>query len=46
MSSPVLFTELNTHNGYKVGVATLNQPKILNGLSLEMCRLLGKQLAQ
>ncbi|MFV9473622.1 enoyl-CoA hydratase/isomerase family protein [Advenella sp. RU8] len=46
MSSPVLFTELNTHNGYRIGVATLNQPKVLNGLSLEMCRLLSERLAQ
>lgn len=46
MSSPVLFTELNTNNGRKIGVATLNQPNVLNGLSLEMCRLLSEQLTQ
>ncbi len=46
MSSPVLFTELNTNNGHKIGVATLNQPKVLNGISLEMCSLLSEQLAR
>src|SRR3546814_18320657 len=28
----------------KVGIATLNSPQTLNGLSLEMCVLLAKQL--
>lgn len=44
MSSPVLFSEIQTDNGFKFGVATLNQPKILNGLSLEMSILLTEQL--
>lgn len=44
MTSPVLFDELSTADGRKVGVATLNSPKSLNGLSLDMCKLLAAQL--
>lgn len=44
MNAPVLFQELATHGDMKLGVATLNSPQTLNGLSLEMCRLLGQQL--
>ncbi|MFW7341420.1 enoyl-CoA hydratase/isomerase family protein [Pollutimonas sp. H1-120] len=44
MNSPVLFQELDTANGMKAGVATLNSPQTLNGLSLEMCALLARQL--
>jgi enoyl-CoA hydratase/carnithine racemase len=44
MSSPVLFQELATANGMKIGIATLNRPQTLNGLSLEMCELLANQL--
>ncbi|NYT64806.1 enoyl-CoA hydratase/isomerase family protein [Alcaligenaceae bacterium] len=46
MTSPVLFETLDTANGMKVGVATLNSPKTLNGLSLAMCELLAQQLTQ
>lgn len=46
MTSPVLFHTLDTANGMKVGVATLNSPKTLNGLSLPMCELLTEQLSQ
>lgn len=46
MTSPVLFETLDTANGMKVGVATLNSPKTLNGLSLAMCELLGQQLSE
>lgn len=46
MTSPVLFSTLDTANGMKVGVATLNSPKTLNGLSLPMCELLAAQLTQ
>ena len=40
----VLFNELNCANGMRLGVATLNAPKTLNGLSLEMTRLLANQI--
>lgn len=46
MSSPVLFQELAAQGGMKIGVATLNSPQTLNGLSLDMCRLLGQQLSR
>ncbi|MGB3289811.1 MAG: enoyl-CoA hydratase/isomerase family protein [Burkholderiaceae bacterium] len=44
MNAPVLFHELDTADGMKAGVATLNSPQTLNGLSLEMCALLTRQL--
>jgi len=40
----VLFDELNCANGMRIGMATLNAPKTLNGLSLEMTRLLATQI--
>ena len=40
----VLFDELHCANGTRIGVATLNAPKTLNGLSLEMTRLLATQI--
>jgi enoyl-CoA hydratase/carnithine racemase len=40
----VLFDELNCANGTRIGVATLNAPKTLNGLSLDMTRLLATQI--
>ncbi len=46
MNSPVLFRELNTAHGKRVGIATLNAPQSLNSLTLEMCELLARQLAQ
>lgn len=44
MSQPVLFEELDTTGGQRIGVATLNSPATLNGLSLEMVDLLAEQL--
>lgn len=44
MNAPVLFEELDTAHGMKIGLATLNRPQTLNGLSLDMCRLLATQL--
>ncbi|TCV94822.1 enoyl-CoA hydratase/isomerase-like protein [Luteibacter rhizovicinus] len=41
---PVLFEERVTANGRRIGVATLNVPKTLNGLSLDMARLLDARL--
>jgi len=45
MTSPVLFEEKHTANGLVVGVATLNAPKALNALSLEMLELLSEKLS-
>lgn len=42
--APVLFEERVAGNGKRMGVATLNAPKTLNGLSLDMARLLDEQL--
>lgn len=41
----VLFEERAAGNGTRIGIATLNSPRTLNGLSLEMARLLDAQLA-
>ncbi len=43
--SPVLFREHPTSSGQAIGIATLNAPKSLNALSLEMIDLLSQQLA-
>ena len=45
MNAPVLYEMLPTAGRHKVAVATLNSPKTLNGLSLEMCESLATQLA-
>lgn len=42
---PVLFEERLATNGKRIGIATLNAPKSLNGLSLEMARLLDARLS-
>ncbi|MFJ1298878.1 enoyl-CoA hydratase/isomerase family protein [Pseudomonadota bacterium AL_CKDN230030165-1A_HGKHYDSX7] len=44
MTSPVLFEERIADNGSRIGVATLNAPQTLNGLSLEMVDLLDERL--
>ncbi|MBV2180260.1 MAG: enoyl-CoA hydratase/isomerase family protein [Castellaniella sp.] len=41
---PVLFTEIPAGRGRRIGLATLNSPQTLNGLSLPMCRLLDERL--
>jgi enoyl-CoA hydratase/carnithine racemase len=41
---PVLFDELPTRDGGRIGVATLNAPRALNALSLEMIRQLEAKL--
>jgi enoyl-CoA hydratase/carnithine racemase len=47
LESPVLFETWPTSNaGVFIGVATLNRPKQLNAITLEMCELLLKQLRQ
>lgn len=42
--SPVIFSTVPCAQGMVVGVATLNAPKTLNGLTLDMTRLLASQL--
>ena len=42
--APVLFETREGRDGRCIGIATLNAPKTLNGLSLEMTRLLDAQL--
>lgn len=46
MSSVVLFDTLATDNGFTIGVATLNQPQVLNGFSYEMATLLQEQMTE
>ncbi|MDC8013228.1 enoyl-CoA hydratase/isomerase family protein [Tahibacter soli] len=43
--APVLFEERAAGGVSRIGIATLNAPKTLNGLSLAMARLLDAQLA-
>jgi enoyl-CoA hydratase/carnithine racemase len=43
---PVLFEERYARGGHRIGIATLNTPTTLNGLSLEMARLLSGRLDQ
>lgn len=43
--SPVLFEERSCANGMRVGFATLNAPRTLNGFSLAMAHLLSERLA-
>jgi len=45
-AAPVLFEERIARAGKRIGFATLNAPATLNGLSLEMARLLDAQLAR
>ncbi|KFA23089.1 enoyl-CoA hydratase, partial [Xanthomonas vasicola pv. musacearum NCPPB 4384] len=42
--APVLFEQRTCADGHRIGIATLNAPKTLNGLSLQMTRLLDTQL--
>lgn len=42
--APVLFEETATASGHRIGIATLNQPASLNGLSLPMVDLLAAKL--
>ncbi|PKM23039.1 MAG: enoyl-CoA hydratase [Gammaproteobacteria bacterium HGW-Gammaproteobacteria-14] len=46
MSAPVVFRTEQTISGEQLGIATLNVPKSLNSLSLEMIDLLAEQLLQ
>ncbi len=42
--APVLFETESTDCGHLIGIMTLNTPKSLNALSVEMCQLLAQQL--
>lgn len=42
----VLFEERDAAGGRRIGIATLNSPKTLNGLSLEMAELLDAKLVE
>ncbi|WP_227430493.1 enoyl-CoA hydratase/isomerase family protein [Psychrobacter sp. I-STPA6b] len=42
----VLIDTQPTHDGFKLGILTLNDPKALNALSVDMCRRLSEQLSQ
>lgn len=44
MDDSVLFEKLDCTDGRQIGMATLNRPQTLNGLSLTMTRLLDAQL--
>ena len=43
-ASPVLFEERPTASGHRIGIATLNAPRTLNGFSLAMAHLLDDRL--
>uniref|UniRef100_UPI0033428318 enoyl-CoA hydratase/isomerase family protein n=1 Tax=Castellaniella defragrans TaxID=75697 RepID=UPI0033428318 len=43
-SDIMLFDEIETASGHRVGLATLNSPQTLNGLSLAMCERLDARL--
>ncbi|WP_184231172.1 enoyl-CoA hydratase/isomerase family protein [Xanthomonas arboricola] len=42
--APVLFEQRDCADGHRIGIANLNAPRTLNGLSLQMTRLLDAQL--
>ena len=44
MSTDLLFDTLEAGNGGRIAVATLNRPQTLNGLTLQMCADLDRQL--
>ncbi|MDN5566475.1 MAG: enoyl-CoA hydratase/isomerase family protein [Psychrobacter sp.] len=44
--APVIFATQKTTSGHYLGIMTLNSPKSLNALSVEMCQLLSLQLEQ
>ena len=46
MNAVVLFEEIQCSGGSKIGVATLNTPQTLNGLSREMNKMLDEKLIQ
>ncbi|WP_019672396.1 enoyl-CoA hydratase/isomerase family protein [Psychrobacter lutiphocae] len=45
-NAPVLFVSHSTKSGHVIGEMTLNAPKSLNALSVDMCQLISEQLTQ
>ncbi|PNK60452.1 enoyl-CoA hydratase/isomerase family protein [Psychrobacter sp. FDAARGOS_221] len=45
-NAPVLFATHSTNSGHVIGEMTLNAPKSLNALSVDMCQLMSEQLTQ
>lgn len=43
---PVIFETIATHCGHHIGTMTLNDPKALNALSVDMCKLMAAQLGK
>ena len=43
---PVIFETIATHCGHHIGTMTLNDPKALNALSVDMCKLMANQLTK
>ena len=46
MESPVLFDTIATHCGHVIATMTLNDPKALNALSVDMCKLMANKLTE
>ena len=44
--APVLFNTYSTQSDHLIGEMTLNSPKSLNALSVDMCQLMSEQLTQ
>ena len=42
---PVIFETIATEGGHHIGTMTLNDPKSLNALSVDMCKLMSQQLS-
>lgn len=43
---PVIFETIATQDGHYIGTMTLNDPKALNALSVDMCKLMANQLTK
>lgn len=43
---PVIFETIATHCGHHIGTMTLNDPKALNALSVDMCKMMAEQLGK
>ncbi|WP_434353482.1 enoyl-CoA hydratase/isomerase family protein [Psychrobacter sp. HD31] len=44
-SQPILIDTIATASGHAIGTLTLNDPKALNALSVDMCQMISKQLS-
>lgn len=45
-TAPIIINTIPTKDGLAIGTLTLNDPKALNALSIDMCKLMAKQLSQ